>query len=473
MKFKKGIFWFRNDLRLIDNPAFIKALEDCDTIIPLFVIDERWFKKLDLGFKKTGMLRAAFMLQSLQNLKSQLKQINSDLLVFTGKPEQMISDLVHQYQVDAIYASKEVTWEELKIEEALEYQVKSLGAMIHYTWQHTLVNPEDLPFEFTNLPDVFSAFRKKAEKYGIINKPLLAPENINLPKGLPSTSVPTLATLGFADEPIHLRYKGGEEEAWLRLEKYVWQQDQLKNYKYTRNGLLGEDYSSKFSPWLAHGCISARSIYHQVKKYEVERKKNISTYWLVFELYWRDYFRFISAKYGKKLFLKSGIKDNPVDLKDDWHLFDQWTSATTGIPFIDANMKELNQTGFMSNRGRQNVASFLVKDLKINWTWGAAYFENKLIDYDVSSNWGNWAYVAGVGNDPRQNRYFNIIKQAKQYDPKGDFVKYWLPQLQKIDEQYIHFPGLLTNEQLQQAGVKIGKNYAKNIVPFQKWLKNL
>jgi len=473
MKWKKGIFWFRNDLRLIDNPALYKAVMDCEMIIPLFVIDERWFRKLDLGFRKTERLRAAFMLQALEDLKSNLKLKNADLLIFIGKPEQIINDLIKQYQVETIYTSKEITWEELQVEEALEYQVKSHGATVQYIWQHTLIHPEDLPFDFTNVPDVFSAFRKKAEKHAEIAEPLAAPENINLPQNIESTHLPTLATLGFNDEPLNLRFNGGEKQAWQRLEKYFWEQDQLKSYKFTRNGLLGEDYSSKFSPWLAHGCISARSIYQQVKKYEAERKKNISTYWLIFELYWRDYFRYIAAKYGNKLFLKSGLKEQNTELKDDVSLFSKWAAGETGIPFIDANMKELNQTGFMSNRGRQNVASFLVKDLKVNWTWGAAYFESLLLDYDVSSNWGNWAYNAGVGNDPRQNRYFNIIKQAKQYDPKGEFIKHWLPQLRHVDEQYIHFPGMLSDEQLQEMGVTVDKDYPKNIVPFQKWLKYL
>jgi deoxyribodipyrimidine photo-lyase len=145
-------------------------------------------------------------------------------------------------------------------------------------------------------------------------------------------------------------------------------------------------------------------------------------------------------------------------------LFDKWKTAKTGIPFIDANMKELNETGFMSNRGRQNVASFLVKDLKLDWRWGASYFETKLIDYDVTSNWANWAYIAGVGNDPRENRYFNILKQARDYDANGDFVKYWLPQLSDIPSNMVHTLNKLTQKELEKYEISLGGNYPYPIV---------
>jgi deoxyribodipyrimidine photo-lyase len=204
------------------------------------------------------------------------------------------------------------------------------------------------------------------------------------------------------------------------------EKDLLQHYKQTRNGLIGSDYSSKLSPALAHGCISPKSVYHEVKKYEAERVKNDSTYWLVFELLWRDYFRFVAKKYGARIFHEGGIRNKTVQWKSDKEVFEKWRLGETGVKFVDANMKELLHTGYMSNRGRQNVASYLTKDLGINWTFGAAWFESQLIDYDPCSNWLNWAYVAGVGNDPREDRYFNIESQVKKYDPRGDYIKHWL-----------------------------------------------
>jgi deoxyribodipyrimidine photo-lyase len=233
--------------------------------------------------------------------------------------------------------------------------------------------------------------------------------------------------------------------------------------------MLGLDYSSKFSPWLANGCISPRYIYEEVKKYESERVSNESTYWLVFELIWRDYFRFVAMKFGNKIFFKNGITNKETNWKQNRNIFEKWRLGETGVPLIDANMKELLQTGYMSNRGRQNVASFLVKDLQIDWRWGAAWFESQLTDYDVCSNWGNWLYVAGVGNDPRENRYFNILKQASNYDSKGEYVKHWLPELSDVPADRVHSVGLLSNEEQKRFGVRLGVDYPNPIVDVRKW----
>jgi deoxyribodipyrimidine photo-lyase len=244
----------------------------------------------------------------------------------------------------------------------------------------------------------------------------------------------------------------------------------LKNYKETRNGLIGTEFSSRFSAWLALGCISPRTIYYEVKRYEKERKKNDSTYWLVFELIWRDYFRFISKKHGEKVFQVAGIKNQMDSWRRDRAEFQRWSEGMTGVPFVDANMRELNQTGFMSNRGRQNVASFLVNDLGIDWTWGASYFESQLIDYDVCSNWGNWMYVGGVGNDPRENRYFNILRQGKNYDKNGNYVRTWIPELAAIKGFDIHQPQEMSGSKLKELKIQLGSTYPHSMVQMEKWV---
>ena len=211
--------------------------------------------------------------------------------------------------------------------------------------------------------------------------------------------------------------------------------------KETRDELLGRDYSTKFSIHLSKGTLSPKLIYDELKRYESEVENNKSTYWLFFELLWRDFFRFIGKKHGNKIFCADGIKGkSELKLFDNKTLFEKWANAETGIPFIDANMRELNATGFMSNRGRQNVASFLVKDMKINWCWGAEYFESLLIDYDPCSNYGNWNYIAGVGADKREDRYFNIPLQAKKYDPHGEYIRHWLPELAAAPLCFLHNP---------------------------------
>jgi deoxyribodipyrimidine photo-lyase len=318
---------------------------------------------------------------------------------------------------------------------------------------HTLYHKEDLPFPINNIPDVFTSFRKKVERDGSVRTCHETPVNMSFPENLESSAIPALKELGFdenqaADCRSVMQFHGGETDALKRMQDYFWGTNAVQSYKQTRNGLLGSDYSSKFSAWIAMGCLSPREVYWEIKKYEQVHGSSDSTYSLYLELLWRDYFRFMLKKYGNKFFQKTGLKGlAPEECEDQLQLFELWKNAETGIPFVDANMQELNSTGFMSNRGRQNVASFLVKDLKVNWMWGAAYFEEKLIDYCPANNWGNWAYIAGVGNDPKEYRYFNVLKQAIDYDPNGDYVRLWIPELGKVPGSCAHQPWNLSPEE--------------------------
>ena len=187
---------------------------------------------------------------------------------------------------------------------------------------------------------------------------------------------------------------------------------------------------------------------------EDRRFDNKSTYWMIFELIWSDFFTFIGWKHGDRLFHQSGPMQKDIDWVGDDEVFRRWATGTTGIPFVDANMRELNRTGYMSNRGRQNVASFLADALQVDWRMGAAYFESKLLDYDVASNWGNWVYQAGVGNDSRDG-YFYVPGQAERYDPKGKYVKHWLPELNDLPANEIHEPFRQTPKHLADKGDKL------------------
>jgi deoxyribodipyrimidine photo-lyase len=244
-----------------------------------------------------------------------------------------------------------------------------------------------------------------------------------------TTRVPTLLELGLQEFESDYRtafpFKGGEGEALARIQSYFWETKKVSYYKKTRNGLLGVDYSSKLSAWLANGSLSPRTLYFELVKYEQEIEKNESTYWLVFELIWRDFFKYVSMKHGNDLFKIGGILQKDYDWSTDKKMIDQWVAGETKEPFVNANMLEILNTGWMSNRGRQNVASFFAKELTLDWRFGAAYFESLLLDYDVHSNYGNWSYVAGVGNDPR-DRKFNIQIQSERYDPRQTYTSLWL-----------------------------------------------
>lgn len=427
---KTAIVWFKTDLRLHDNETLIKAISQSDAIIPLYCFDDAEFVTTEFGFKKTGSFRAQFLFESLIDLDKNLREIGSGLLILKGKPEIEIPKVVKQYKAQKVFAKREVAYEERQTEQLVQTELFKLRCEFETFSTSTLYHAEDLPFSIKDIPDVFTNFRKKTEKDAAIRKVFEKPLAINSPE-IPDINLPTLEDLGMLPKKIDSRaaiqFKGGETEALNRLNHYFFETKSLSRYKETRNGMVGADYSSKFSAWLSLGSISPRFIYYEIKKYELQFGANDSTYWLVFELLWRDFFRFMFKKHQTKLFKASGITmEIKIPKAISENLLNSWINGTTNIDFIDANMMELKLTGFMSNRGRQNVASYLCNDLRLDWRFGAAYFEEQLIDYDVSSNWGNWAYIAGVGNDPRENRYFNIEKQASDYDKNKDFRNLWL-----------------------------------------------
>ncbi len=424
------VVWFKTDLRLHDNETLVKAIAQGDSIVPVYCFDESHFTNSEFGFQKTGSFRAQFLLESLIDLDNNLRILGSGLLILNGAPEVEIPKIVSRFKASKVVAKREVAFEERQTESNVQEALFKLKCEFQTFSTSTLYHAEDLPFTIKDIPDVFSNFRKKTEKEAVIRPSFESPSTIKSPIIEP-LKLPTLLDLGLLFQKIDSRaaldFKGGESKAIERLNHYFFESKCISNYKETRNGLVGADYSSKFSAWLALGCISPRFIYQELKQYEAEFSANDSTYWLVFELLWRDYFRFMLKKHQSKFFQPTGIKNiGDRKVNNDIQKFQDWIEGTTGVDFVDANMIELKLTGFMSNRGRQNVASYLCNDLKLDWRLGAAYFEQQLIDYDVSSNWGNWAYLAAVGNDPRENRYFNIEKQAAIYDNKKSYRELWL-----------------------------------------------
>ena len=426
---KTAIVWFKTDLRITDNETLVQAILKNDQVIPVYCFDESHFTITTNGFQKTGAFRAQFIIESLIDLDNRLRELGSSLLVVKGKPEIELPKIVKQYNAKKVYAKREVAYEEKQTEALVQTELWKLQCELLTFSTSTLYHAEDLPFSIKDIPDVFTNFRKKTEKEATVRKVFEKPTRINSPE-ISDSNLPTLSELGLntiaIDDRAAILFKGGEREAINRLNHYFFDSHAIATYKETRNGMVGADYSSKLSAWLALGCISPKYIYQELKKYESLHTANESTYWLVFELLWRDYFRFMMKKYQTKFFQKKGIQQKDVVMNANKIQLENWINGTTGIDFVDANMIELKLTGFMSNRGRQNVASYLCNDLNLDWRLGASYFEQQLIDYDVCSNWGNWAYLAGVGNDPRGNRYFNIEKQANDYDKNKAFQNLWL-----------------------------------------------
>lgn len=464
---KRTLVWLRNDLRVHDNLPLFEAC-NLGEVLPVYCFDPLQFKKSTFGFNKTGPFRSQFLLETVQNLRDSLMELGGNLVIRHGNPIEELSNLVQEHNIDQVFVQKEFTNEEVKLEDGLR---EALNITIKFFWGSTLYHINDLEFSKESIPDVFSIFRKTIEKTSNIRELVFPSNGIKLISGVDIGTIPGLVDLGVEKKSINsksvLQFKGGETEALERLKEYIWDRDLLKNYKFTRNGMLGADYSSKFSPWLANGSLSPRKIFWEVKKYERDRIQNESTYWLIFELIWRDYFKFSAWKYGARIFQKGGIQKKDRLWRTNRKDFDKWAKGETGIPLIDANMRELNETGFISNRGRQNVASFLAQNLNIDWRMGAEYFESLLLDYDPCSNYGNWAYNATVGHDPR-NRYFNILNQAERYDKTGEYVRYWLPELKHIPKEFVHKPHTIPPVQQKLYDIEVGIDYPKPIIDLEK-----
>ena len=424
------LIWFRNDLRVNDNAVLNEALKISSNIFAVYCFDPRQFEITAYGFKKTEKFRAKFLIETITDLKNNLAKLNINLLIFHNKPELVFPKLVEALTINQIYLQKEWTQEETDVVENVKKCI-SKDVRFFELYNQFLYHPEAIQMEINEIPQVFTEFRKHLEKQCYIQKLIALPKQKNTNITFDNTEIPTLIDLGFKEFEPHQNsafpFKGGETTALERLKNYFFETKKLGFYKKTRNGLIGTDFSSKFSPWLANGSLSATTIYWEVKRFEQEYFKNESTYWLIFELIWRDYFKYISLKHGNAIFKIGGILSKNYQWSQNEKTITTWKQGKTTESFVNANMLELNKTGWMSNRGRQNVASYFAKTLKLDWRIGAAYFESLLIDYDVHSNYGNWMYVAGVGNDPR-DRIFNVKLQAERYDAQGKYQKLWLQE---------------------------------------------
>jgi len=419
------LIWYRNDLRVSDHAALYHACRSGHQVIGVYCFSPSVFNASTGSFPKTGKIRRNFIELCVAELQKNWQNLGSHLLTYASEPEQILPELCRLLQIDQVYVHGEYASEEVKQELRVQQVLSKMNVklqVVNHT--HSLVHQQDLPFKPEQLPDLFTAFRTKTEKQFIVRNTLPIPEKIHaVIPDLNSVALPP--TFRFKPEQLPF-HSGGEKAAFDRLSYYLWESKRISTYKETRNGLMGTDYSSRLSAWLATGCISARTVYHEIKRYEQIHGSNESTYWLIFELLWRDYFRFVFVKHKHALFTLNGIHAGKMEWMNDESAFEKWRTGCTGYPLVDAFMRELLHTGYMSNRGRQIVASFLTKQFRVNWLWGAQWFESQLIDYDVYSNYGNWAYQAGVGNDARNDRMFNLDKQAAHYDPDGEYVRTWL-----------------------------------------------
>lgn len=419
------LFWFRNDLRLHDQLALHRACEGgARYLVPVYCLPD-FHEHSPFGFERVGVHRRAWLAAALQDLAQQLEKLNCPLLICQGPAATTLPQLARALGAHSVVCEEIAAPEE----QAEVAALRAAGLQVQTTWQSSLLDPSTLPWESADLPASFTPFRQAVER-AQLTPPLPLPAPITLPPWPPGVTPPpgllspSLAPPAASDARSSLAdLVGGENAGRAHLAQYLARQLPT-TYKQTRNGLAGLNYSSKWSPWLANGALSARYIFAALRQFEAEHGASDGSYWLWFELLWRDYFRLLHLQHGRRLYRARGLGSLPTP-SHDIEMFDRWRSGATGQPLVDAAMRELQATGYMSNRLRQVVASYLIYDMEGDWRAGAAWFESQLIDYDVYSNQGNWLYIAGRGSDPRGGRRFNLEKQAAEHDPDGAYRRLW------------------------------------------------
>ncbi len=412
---KRALLWFRHDLRSDDHPALRRAAEAREALVCLYCIEPRWFVADNWQCQRVGPHPWRFIHESLQDLTQRLEALGQRLVIRVGDPLTVIPQLMRNHWIDKLIVTAPIGEEERQQYLALRRWLGPGRCEAHQAF--TLYTLDQLPFDLSDLPATFSQFRKAVN--GLPWRPV-APTVTALPPPLAIDSHASPAvTL-----PPNQDYHGGQSAGEAHLRHY-FNSEAPKRYKATRNALDDWESSTKFSPWLAQGCLSPRRIVAALSQYEAQWGQNESTDWIRVELLWREYFQWSAVAHGARLFAFTGTAGvrRPTSFYPE--RFARWCHGQTPYPIVNAAMRQLNSTGFLSNRARQLVASALVHELGMDWRYGAAYFQQQLIDHDVACNWGNWQYLAGVGADPRGWRHFDLDKQAAQYDPDGEFVRRW------------------------------------------------
>ncbi len=410
----RALYLFRNDLRLADNPGLL-ACADGEALLCVYC-----WPSMPAWCNLTGMggQRDRFLRESLLALQEELAALGQDLLILQTDPRSALPQLVEAFNIDTVAVGGAVGYYEQQHLAALEQNL-SVPVQAHHN--STLYALEQLPGGLEKVAKQFTPFRRAVEDLPIPT-PVEPPSALPPPPDGAQFRAPTP---GEAKAHPAFPVRGGSAEAQRRLRTWMFERQLVNEYKFTRNYLDGLDGSSVLSPWLASGALSARQAAFALFKFEDAQGRNESTEHLFMELLWREFFQWRARADGALLFHPGGLRKKKHLKTFEARDFARWCQGDTDSALVNALMHQLTATGWMSNRGRQIAASYLINELNHDWRYGAAFFEKHLVDFDVGSNYGNWQYIAGVGTDPRGGRHFNIEKQASQYDPDGTFTAKW------------------------------------------------
>ncbi|EGM78684.1 deoxyribodipyrimidine photolyase [Rheinheimera sp. A13L] len=413
---RRALVLFNQAMRWHDN-LLLSEQAEFDQLIAVVVLNPDDYLGRQYGIQRASIQRLQAQLKLLLNWQQQWQQKQQVLHIRIGPTDLCLQQLAQLYGADTLIAAEPTAPEQYQqlLQSGLKLKLFDINSLL----QHQL-RPD-----LATLPKSFSAFRREREPDLWVQPPEQHAVTTQFHAD-PSLAVDTTA-LDFINRYHQPTAALFNEAAGLeRLMQFIWHHQAVIDYKQNRNALDGDWNSSLWSFYLANGTLSPCYTWQQVLVFEQKQVANESTYWLRFELLWREYFRWQMRQHGRAWFSKNAFRP-PLDFSSPQAdpRFELWCKGETGLPFVDANLRMLLHTGWMSNRGRQNVASYLIFELQQDWRLGAAFFEQHLLDYDCASNWCNWAYIAGVGNSSA--RQFNQIKQALTYDPDGDFVRHWLP----------------------------------------------
>jgi len=397
------LIWFRNDLRINDNEMLSLATDKSVTMVPVYIYDPRMFAETGYGTKKTGVLRARFIQESVLDLQASIRQLDGELIIRYGLPEELLPDLAERYGVDEVYHHREVAHEETLVSARVEAALWKLKLNLRHFIGHTLFHKEDLPFPIKDIPDEFNVFKKKTARESDIRPCISYANDFTFLHDIPPHDIPSLEDLGYAPEDINRslagKIKGGEQEAARQLNQIL-------------EGALLSEADTGLSPWLSLGCLSVHTLYHALNNGLSSFPKAIMNAYMD-ELWWHDYYRFMFKKHGNRFFNIQGLGSERPEYTGGDEQFFLWKAGNTPNERVNQVMHRLNDTGYIDYSEQMEAAMFLVHELKVEWLRGAAYFEETLLGYSPATNYGRWAHIAGVGSSRKHNR-LKIAKSPKR-----------------------------------------------------------
>lgn len=424
-QFKNSLFIFRRDLRLDDNTALLEAARYSDQVIACFIFDPR---QVGIQNKYRSLHAMQAMIESLQDLESQLARRGGKLYLFSGAAEKVVNQLFKRHKIDALFVNKDYTPFSIKRDKALEQICKTHQVAFHAYHDLLLINPDTIKTAQGSCYRIFTPFYNYCRMHVMVARPSYYKYgNFFTGTLYGNKTLASYVTILSQKNRYKLKAVGGRSRALAILKNIKQFRLYSKEHDFPAKPTTGLSVHHKF------GTISIRESYHIVVR--VLGKQHP----LIRQLYWRDFFTYIAYHAPRVFGSAFQEKYNELSWSNSLNQFKLWTQGKTGFPIIDAGMRELNETGFMHNRVRLLVASFLVKDLHIDWRWGEQYFAQQLVDYDPAVNNGNWQWVASTGADAQPFfRIFNPWLQQKKFDPKVLYIKQWVPELKDLDPNIIH-----------------------------------